>query len=82
MVVRKRPCRICRRWFLPDPRAGNRQRVCGETKCQHENHRRDCAAYNARERVPLACERLAARLRVPEPPSDPVKMLTVPPIRV
>ena len=32
--TRKRPCRICRRWFYPDPRAGDRQRACGNPDCQ------------------------------------------------
>ena len=75
MVVRKRPCGICRRWFQPDPRAGDRQHVCDMATCQAERHRRACAAYNERERVPLACERLAARLQVPVPvpPADPAK---------
>ena len=26
---KKRPCSICRRWFLPDPRVGHRQKTCG-----------------------------------------------------
>ena len=32
--TRKRPCRICRRWFYPDPRVGDRQRACGSPECQ------------------------------------------------
>ena len=32
--ARKKPCRICRRWFRPDPRVGQRQRACGEPDCQ------------------------------------------------
>ncbi|MGA3125051.1 MAG: SDR family NAD(P)-dependent oxidoreductase [Polyangiaceae bacterium] len=27
-VCRPRPCTICRRWFRPDPRVGERQRAC------------------------------------------------------
>ena len=31
---RKRPCGKCRRWFEPDVRVGDRQRVCGRDECQ------------------------------------------------
>lgn len=39
-MVKKRPCRICRRWFYPHPRAGDRQKVCSNAACQRERHRR------------------------------------------
>jgi len=47
-MARKRPCRICRRWFSPHPRAGDRQTVCSSPACQHERHRRSCASWHAR----------------------------------
>ena len=43
---RKRPCRICRRWFLPHPRLKDRQRTCGNAHCQREWHRRMCEKWN------------------------------------
>ena len=45
---RSRPCRICRRWFLPHPRSGTRQCVCPSRDCQRERHRRACRAWHAR----------------------------------
>lgn len=33
-VLRKRPCRFCRRWFLPNARLGDRQYACSEPSCQ------------------------------------------------
>src|SRR6056297_2132233 len=42
---RKRPCRICKRWFLPDPRVKERQKTCGRPECQREWHRRKCAEW-------------------------------------
>lgn len=33
---RKRPCSICRRWFLPDPRVRGRQHVCSNPDCQRQ----------------------------------------------
>ncbi len=44
----KRPCRICRRWFTPDPRLGSRQRTCGDEVCQRKWHARKCAEWNRR----------------------------------
>jgi hypothetical protein len=32
--LRKRPCRFCRRWFLPDARQGEQQYACPEPACQ------------------------------------------------
>jgi hypothetical protein len=49
-MPRKRPCRICRRWFRPHPRAGDRQKVCSELGCQRERHRRSCASWHSQER--------------------------------
>ena len=42
-MPKKKPCSICRRWFQPHPRAGRRQKACGD--CQRERHRRACAAW-------------------------------------
>ncbi len=47
-MLKKRPCRICRRWFRPDPRAGDRQRVCSSRDCQRERHRRSSRDWRAR----------------------------------
>jgi len=48
---RKRPCRICRKWFTPHPRVGDRQQTCGAPDCQQEWHRRKCAAWNRTNRT-------------------------------
>jgi hypothetical protein len=45
-VLNKRPCRICRRWFLPNPRLKDRQMTCADPKCKREWHRRKCAEWN------------------------------------
>ncbi|MFH1628442.1 MAG: hypothetical protein ABIE47_06930 [Pseudomonadota bacterium] len=42
----KRPCRICRRWFIPHPRVEDRQMTCGDPRCKREWHRRKCAEWN------------------------------------
>ena len=45
-VLKKRPCRICRRWFMPDPRLKDRQMTCGDPECKKEWHRKKCAEWN------------------------------------
>lgn len=47
---RKRPCRICRKWFSPDPRLGERQRTCGSTECQRQWHTKKCREWNKKNR--------------------------------
>jgi hypothetical protein len=42
----KRPCRICRRWFIPHPRVKDRQMTCGDPRCKREWHRKKCADSN------------------------------------
>ena len=70
-MQRKRPCRICRRWFVPHPRAGDRQRVCGRVECQRERHRRACQAWRAREGDAERRHRLQQRLRATPGDSGP-----------
>ena len=45
---RKRPCRICRRWFIPNPRLKDRQKTCGDADCQRRWHKKKCAEWNRR----------------------------------
>ena len=71
-MYRKRPCRICRRWFVPHPRAGNRQRVCGASECQRERHRRACQAWREREGEEETRHRLRQRLRREASDSGPL----------
>ena len=43
---RKRPCRICGKWFSPDPRVGERQKTCGSKGCQRKWHTKKCSEWN------------------------------------
>ena len=65
-MARKRPCRICRRWFRPHPRAGDRQRICSSPDCQRERHRRACATWRRQHPDYDREDRLRRRLQVPE----------------
>jgi hypothetical protein len=69
---RKRPCRICRRWFLPHARCGERQRVCSRAECQRERHRRGCAEWHERNRGYDREERLRGQLTKAEAPVEVV----------
>jgi len=44
--IKKRPCKVCRRWFRADPRVGEHQKTCGRPECKKEWHRRSCAKWN------------------------------------
>ena len=66
-MVHARPCRICRHWFLPDPRAGDRQRVCSQPPCQRERHRRSCRVWRKREHEALRTHRLRMRILAVDP---------------
>ena len=46
---RKRPCSICRRWFLPDVRQKGRQNTCSP-ECRKERHRRQCERWNRKNK--------------------------------
>jgi hypothetical protein len=43
--TRKKPCRICRRWFLPDARLKDRQKTCGRDECKRKWHSKKCAQW-------------------------------------
>ena len=62
-MLRKRPCRICRRWFRPHPRAGDRQRACSAAACQAERRRRAVAAWRRRHPDYDRDDRLRRRLQ-------------------
>src|SRR5450755_2061099 len=46
--ARKRPCSICRRWFRPDARVGDRQHACGKPECQTKRRRKTQASWRGR----------------------------------
>ncbi len=46
--ARKRPCAICRRWFRPDPRVGERQRACDRPECQTARRQKTQASWRQR----------------------------------
>ncbi len=58
---RKRPCSICRKWFLPDVRQKKRQRTCSK-ECSNELHRRQCAIWNKKNSADFKSDYLSKKL--------------------
>lgn len=71
-MARKRPCRVCGKWFYPHPRAGKRQRACGRDECRRERHRRSCAAWRQKHPEYDRERRLRERLHVERAPAEPL----------
>jgi len=69
---RKRPCSICRKWFLPDVRQKGRQVTCSP-ECKKERHRRNCAQWNRKNRVDTKSNYLSRKL---EQTADPPSMVS------
>lgn len=69
--MRKRPCRICRQWFMPHPRAGDRQRVCSSPDCQKERHRRADHSWHRRNPSYDKKRRLREAVKNTSEESDP-----------
>jgi hypothetical protein len=47
-MLTKRPCCICRHWFVPDRRIGRRQRACSVSACQIARRARAQASWRRR----------------------------------
>ena len=74
IACRKRPCRICRRWFSPHSRLKDRQMTCGEESCKREWHRRKCAQWNRENSQLIKKERLAHQLKAAAFANGPTKL--------
>ena len=67
----KRPCSICRQWFLPEPRVRNRQHACGKPECQASRRRKTQASWRRRNRGYALARRIDQRAAQP---SEPLRM--------
>ena len=61
--IKKRPCRICRKWFAPNPRVGNRQKTCGAKECQDKWHANKCSQWNRQNRACFQATNLSKKLQ-------------------
>ena len=70
---KKKPCAICRRWFEPDARVGQRQRVCSSPECQKERRRRKQAQWRASRSDYFTARRILKRADAKRPP-EPLRL--------
>ena len=74
---KRRPCRICRRWFTPNPRLKDRQKTCGNTKCKREWHKKKCAEWNKKNPDYFKTNYLQDKLNAASPSETSSKILPV-----
>jgi len=67
-LSRKRPCRICGKWFVPNPRLGDRQKTCSDPECMRLWHARKCAEWNRKHRHLFQENYLKGRVPVDDSP--------------
>ncbi|CAB1080711.1 hypothetical protein D1AOALGA4SA_8389 [Olavius algarvensis Delta 1 endosymbiont] len=68
--TRKRPCAICRRWFIPNARQIGRQKTCGKPACQREQHRRQCQQWNRKNKRYFKAIYLSEKIERTKDPPD------------
>ncbi|NOQ47081.1 MAG: hypothetical protein GQ559_10500 [Desulfobulbaceae bacterium] len=61
--IKKRPCRICRKWFAPNPRVGDRQKTCGTKECKDKWHAKKCSQWNRQNRAYFQAIHLSKKLQ-------------------
>ena len=59
----KRPCRVCGRWYTPNPRSRGHQKTCGEAECKKQWHRKQCKEWNKKHRTYFNARYLYKKLR-------------------
>ena len=72
--ARKRPCAICRRWFRPDVRVGDRQRACGKAECQASRRQKTQASWRRRNPGYAVAWRIDQRAAPTQPPPEPMRL--------
>jgi len=72
-VKKRRPCRICGRWFHPDPRVGSRQRACGRRACQKKRREKTQAAWRSENPEYFLRRRLQRRANAARAAEDAVE---------
>ena len=78
-MLTKRPCCICRHWFVPDRRVGRRQRACSAPACQVARRAKTQASWRRRNPDYFIAHRLQRRGVKAEVPHAVVPPLVLPP---
>ena len=77
-MLMKRPCGICRHWFVPDGRVGRRQRACSAPACQIARRARTQASWRRRNPDYFIAHRIQRR-RLKAEDAQAVPALVLPP---
>jgi hypothetical protein len=72
--ARKRPCRICRQWFRPNPRIGDRQHACGKPECQRSRRQKTQASWRRRNPDYATAWRIQQRAAQSNPEPEPLRL--------
>jgi hypothetical protein len=78
-MLTKRPCCICRRWFVLDRRVGRRQRACSAPTCQTARRARTQASWRRRNPDYFIAHRIQRRRLEAEEVGGAVLPLVLPP---
>ena len=78
-MLTKRPCCICRRWFVPDRRVGRRQRACSASACQIARRSRTQASWRRRNPDYFIAHRVQHRRLKADEAQGGVPPLVLPP---
>ena len=80
-MLTKRPCCICRRWFVPDRRVGRRQRACSASACQIARRARTQTSWRRRNLDYFIAHRVQRRrLRADEAQGGVLPLVLPPPL--
>jgi hypothetical protein len=78
-MLTKRPCCLCRRWFVPDRRVGRRQRACSAPPCQIARRARTQASWRRRNPDYFIAHRVQRRRLQADEAQGGVPPLMLPP---
>src|SRR6266849_9427365 len=80
-MLTKRPCCICRHWFVPDGRVGRRQRACSAAACQSARRASTQASWRRRNPDYFIAHRVQRRrLKADEAQSAVLPLVLPPPL--
>src|ERR1035437_3427040 len=72
--ARKRPCAICRCWFRPNARVGDRQHACGKPECQTTRRQKTQAGWRRRNPGYAIAWRIDRRASQTQSPPEPSRL--------
>src|SRR6266478_5089744 len=70
----KRLCSICRRWFRPDARVGDRQHACGKAECQSRRRQKTQASWHHRNLGYAMAYRIDQRAAQTQSVAEPLRL--------